>query len=208
MKKYKVLGLSKNSKYENEKRQTVEVTNLFLKKGNQKYVAEFKLTEGICDSGYCSAQWLDLDLKEVDYFTPIQFVPKIPFSISDVYRLKDYSDYIFICSNNDFYYPTATFYINENMWVQTNRKEEFGNPIYVFYGESATGKSSMALKLFDQEDIIETDVFDDPKEIYEKNYNICLAIVIGNRHKNFKEEIYPNLEFKREVIEIEFKKVH
>jgi len=205
MDEYKVIGLSKISNNEDEQGREIEVTHIFLKKDRQKYLLKVIFTTGECYSGYCAAQWLELDLQEVTEFEPIQQIPIEPFSVSSPYNFQEWEKYIEFSEYDDGYYPTARFDIQEEMWKETPRKEEFGEPIYIFFGDSATGKSSIALKLFNKNEIIETDALEEPTDIFTMDYNEAKVIVIGNRHKNFKELYYNAMIFNNKVIEVEFR---
>ena len=60
----------------NESLEEMEAYNLFLKQGGRKFVMSLYTDYGVCPSGYTTASWGRMDVKEVEAFGPFTHRPK------------------------------------------------------------------------------------------------------------------------------------
>jgi hypothetical protein len=137
---------------------------------------QFQLEIGECYSGYCSAEWLlKSDLKKEDGVGTLHYIPKNKFEFERFKTDFDGNDYFKIYEYDCTYYPSASLELFMNNWIATGREKE-KKPIYVFFGESAIGKSFIAHST--NLNVFETDA----SRSLENLNSIYDIIVVGNKY--------------------------
>ena len=118
---------------------------------DKKYSVKYVIEQGMCGSGYCTADWIiEGDTKEVLEFGSIHYTPIGNCEISSFIGADN--SHMEIYENGCSYYPSAYININFDKWRNTFRNKG-EKQIYIFYGESAIGKSYLGSK-FDSDIII------------------------------------------------------
>ena len=139
-----------------------------VEQGGRKLQITLYEINGSCSSGYCNATWGEYTTKWVSRFGSYTHSPNenIEFSMDftfdnkscqwvpiehsfgscdgDGIRIED----IFWANGDggDNYYPEGSIYLNEDLF--SANKRYIGKPfVYIFYGDSATGKSFLSEKL-------------------------------------------------------------
>lgn len=208
--KYQLIGLRNTNKWFDYEYNGDDFDNCFelLFKHvdtKQKYVVKIGLEIGVCGSGYCGAEWLHNEVIEVDNFGPFSYKPKKPVFYNSLDLSGIDNDYIYIYEGGDAYYPSASININYNNFIEMPRAELFKEKkvIYIFDGESGVGKSTIAMRSFDN--ILETDNPGYMDRVFDFDYD---CVVIGNK-TGFDKSNYLALvtEFtdKYNFIEVDFK---
>lgn len=207
-----------------------------LVKSPYEYKKLFTITlfarRGWCGSGYTTASWGNMKIKEVDDFGPFTHAPKdgkkiklenayydyglcfekvtVPESDEDDadgiddWHDEDIHNNVFVLSKDggDKYYPSG--YVNVNMNLFTECKRAFEDrPVWIFFGESAAGKSTLAYYLSENKVVFETDSLDDgklPDTIWAD------IIVVGNKYNITVQDIAPHLPEGTEIISVNFMK--
>jgi len=97
----------------------------FYIKNNEKFSKSFMLEEGMCGSGYCSAQWLrssyEDDLKE---FAVFDYTPKKVLKVNKLQTCNDGNDYYTLYSYDDGYYPSANIEVYLWNWDKVSSKKK------------------------------------------------------------------------------------
>lgn len=150
-------------------------------------------THGWCGSGYSTATWGKLLLKEAEiigslHYTPINYIEVDEYDIQ--YHTIENALFYFSKSGMDECYPSGKFEIKLNGWRATGRLPS-KEMIHIFYGESCTGKSTLA-EMLGQKLVIESDGFYYENDFYsrlkrlphqDEEVKIDKVIVIGNKLK-------------------------
>lgn len=197
---------------------------------DRKYTITLYQTEGWCGSGYCHASFGYMGIQEVDEFgtethktkngLPIK-MENTYFSFDDglcfekvtaeydddVYYEKEWADAynnIFSYSRvgGDEYYPNGWIKVNEDLFEEYERTIK-DRPVWIFSGESATGKSTLAYYLGKDKVVFETDGAPEgklPETIWAD------IIVLGNKHEITIQDIASHLPEGTEIITVDFMK--
>lgn len=150
-------------------------------------------THGWCSSGYGTATWGSLELKEIEvigslHYTPIDYIELDEYDVK--YHIIENSLFYFSKNGMDECYPSGKFEIKLKNWRPTGRlpKKEM---IHVFHGSSCTGKSTLA-EMLSEKLVIESDEFYYENDFYnrlkrlshqDEVVEIQKVIVIGNALK-------------------------
>lgn len=166
-----------------------------LLSNNKKVEIELSRSEGQCGSGWCTASWGHIDVKEVTKFNGYTHTPKEPMYIDDI--LPNFDDNI---SNNvftinydggDSYYPRGYYSVDMNLFNVGVRAKEF-RPVWIFMGDSNTGKSFLSSKIKDIE-VYETDTNSELPDTITAS-----IIVVGNKYKfninDIKSKLFGDVE--------------
>ncbi|MDK0621495.1 hypothetical protein P5E90_11695 [Clostridium perfringens] len=172
---------------------------------NNKYEVEFTYEEGECGSGWCVASWANIEIKQVNNFRGYTHKP-IKELIVDIDLCEDeedleelYNDVVsFSQYGGDEYYPCGGYSINMDLFKETARYKK-DRPVWIFTGESGTGKSFIASGIVDI-DVYETDRSETlPNEIEEQ------IIVLGKKYDFSIEDIENRIVGDHELHIVEFK---
>ena len=195
---------------------------------HSKFEIELETYYGWCGSCYTTATWGTMDRYNVEDFGPLTHVPKDhkPIKIEGAYYERIYGDnsvntnWVFDRTNDDEwsdyyidnnvfyydpdggdnYYPMGGAGVHEELFEVLPRAFE-NRPVWIFNGESATGKSTLAHLLEDKR-VYETDSAEDgilPEELW---YDV---IVIGNKWPNITiDDICARIESTAEIILVDF----
>lgn len=198
---------------------------------NKKFTITLYREGGWCMSGYTTASWGLMKIKEVDSFGPFTHLPKdkteiilenayydletqsICFEKTEpkdendeyVYQEADVYNNVFQYSKNggDEYYPSGWVDVNMNLFKEGKRAFT-DRPVWIFTGESATGKSTLGYYLgLNDKVVFETDSLKDgelPETIWAD------IIVIGNKHNITVQDIAPHLPEGTEIVTVNFMK--
>lgn len=126
----------------------------------------------------------------------------------DDWWLDDYevSNNVFYCDydGGDSYYPRGSAGVNEELFEELPRAFE-RRPVYIFRGESAVGKSTLAHLLEKDKQVYETDSAKDgtlPDELW---YDV---IVMGNKWPNITlDDIRKRIVDEAEIIIVDFSRI-
>ena len=203
--------------------------------GYRKFTITLYNSRGWCFSGYTTASWGYMKVKEVDEFGPMTHLPKDnkPIKLENAYLDKrneticfdkvtdstkneddedgiddwydaDISNNVFSYSENgnDEYYPAG--YVNVNMDLFTEGKRAFNDrPVWIFYGDSASGKSTLGYYLSENKVVLETDSLEESK-LPDKIW--ADIIVVGNKYNITVQDIAPHLPEGTEIVSVNFMK--
>lgn len=196
---------------------------------NLKFEIELETEYDWCGSGYCGATYGSMVRRRVEDFGPLTHVPKDhkPIKIEAAYYDSQNDDLVF---NNNFeddededyfgnydiynnvfyldwnggdsYYPMGAAGVREDLFEELPRA--FSNrPVWIFHGESATGKSTLAYLLAGKT-VYETDSAENgvlPDELW---YDV---IVMGNKWPNITiDDIRNRIEEDAEIFVVTFEK--
>ena len=193
--------------------------------GYKKFTITLFTDRGWCGSGYTTASWGNMKIKEVDDFGPFTHAPKDGKKIKlentyfdydeglyfekvtepeDDWHDEDIHNNVFVLSKDggDEYYPSG--YVNVNMNLFTECKRAFEDrPVWIFFGKSATGKSTLAYYLSENKVVLETDSLE-----YGKLPDTIWAdvIVVGNKYNITVQDIAPHLPERTEIVSVNFMK--
>lgn len=196
---------------------------------HSKFEIELETVYGWCGSGYCTSTWGYMREYWVDDFGPLTHTPKDhkPIKIDGAYYERVYGEnsvnadwffsntrsedlwYDYEIDNNVFYYdadgddnyyPRGGAGVNEELFEELPRAFK-NRPVWIFSGESATGKSTLAHLLADKR-VYETDSAEDgvlPDELW---YDV---VVIGNKWPDITvDDICARIEKPAEIIIVDF----
>lgn len=176
---------------------------------NRKVEIILTKTEGECYSGWCVASWGNIEVREVRRFEGYSFVPKEKIIIDDIdpnnYE-EEYSNKLFYVSKDggDEYYPCGSFSVAKELFKRTNRYKD-SRPVWVFKGESNSGKSFLSSKL-SRLKVYETDSCPYLPQVIVED-----VIVLGNKYNfsinDIKNQIPGNFELTIVDFSIEKNKV-
>lgn len=195
-------------------------------KNTIKYAITLQEHYGMCYSGYCTASWGDVKMEGVSDFGAATHLPidgKIEIddaifsknTIVTIYDLKDrvchasdiHND-LFDYSDNgcDIYYPSGYVKVNKSLFKECPRAI-LKRPVWIFKGDSAAGKSTLAYYLKSNNDGIftqyETDSSSElPDEIWDN------IIVIGNKYNFTVNDVKARIANKddAEIIVVDFER--
>lgn len=188
---------------------------------------ELSETNGECYSGYCTAVWGEIAVRSVDHPRPFTHVPKdIALYLQGTYLCyiddaiglvtdlnasesltsneEDAEIYnnVFSFSSNggDYYYPMGEATVNMDLFNRIPRAMN-GRPVYIVYGKSGVGKSSIFNELEGSSlySLYETDCSDTLPEVITQN-----IVILGNKHGYSIEDVKAHLFGEPEVHLIHF----
>lgn len=202
---------------------------------HKKFTITLYRRRGWCGSGYTTASWGFMKVKEVDDFGPFTHMMKDgkrvklegayfdtetwnmcfenkarDYETDDEYEEDEYYDadvhnnvFAYSKDGGDEYYPSGYSHVNMDLFSECKRSFT-DRPVWIFTGESATGKSTLGYYL-GQEDkvVLETDSLNNgklPKTIWAD------IIVIGNKYNITVQEIAKHLPEGTEIITVNFMK--
>lgn len=194
-----------------------------------KYTITLSSDGGWCGSGYTTASWGSMNIKEVNEFGPFthKSTGGLPIKIESAYydwetnelcfekKIAEDDDYKYDdadVSNNVFgyssigddeYYPRGWVYVNMDLFTEHKRAFQ-KRPVWIFSGESATGKSTLAYYLSEYKKVFETDKLKDGETLPETIW--ADVIVLGNKHKIPVEDIASHLPEGTEIVTVNFTK--
>jgi hypothetical protein len=163
----------------------------------KKAEIELSTSHGLCPSGYTSASWGHLEVKEVNKFSGFSFVPKTGILTIDEKDL--YKNYVYEVDSDgdDQWYPSGGYSIDMSLFRETIRNKQI-RPVWIFLGKSGTGKTFLSSKLSDLE-IYETDSNDTlPTKI------AASVVVLGNKYLFSIDDIKKRFIGKVEIHTVEF----
>jgi hypothetical protein len=164
---------------------------------------EITLSEeyGECGSGWCTASWGNMEVNKVSKFNGYTYKPVKDLNIDDFDPESDYVNnevFTFSLDGDDSYYPSGFYEVNMDLFKQTIRHKET-RPVWIFKGESNSGKSFIASRLNDLS-VYETDTSDElPDKITED------IVVLGNKYQYDIEKIKDCIFGECELILVDFK---
>lgn len=186
---------------------------------SDKMIINLSTSYGWCGSGYCTASWGMCSYSFVDDFGPITHKPKggnvlINGLICDSKEIKlndsdwdicdeeEFETNVFSYSNCglDTYYPDGSVSVNLDLFEELPRAMK-KRPVWVFYGTSGLGKSTLGLYLKSNYTIFETDSCENlPAEIWAD------IVIIGNKWKHTFEDVSNRIaeKDKCEIIPVKF----
>jgi len=170
---------------------------------NRKVEIELSRSEDECGSGWTTASWGFIDVREVFNFNGYTFVPIKPLIVEDLIPDKNYDDVVndvFLVDYNggDSYYPSGGYTVNMDLFTETLRHKE-KRPVWIFKGKSNKGKSFISGKLKDVT-VYETDSSKDLPEVIKET-----VIVLGNKYKFKVKDIKERLFGEVDVCIVKFK---
>ena len=172
---------------------------LFCTTANErvKLIIECTNEGGWCGSGYTTASFGFWSYKKVNDFGPATHLPKDhkPIKLLNM-QYDGETNKIQIDENNntheedfgvfvyddwgDSYYPNSFVEVNYELFEELPRAMK-KRPVWIFYGESGTGKSTLASMLSEEKNVYETDSANNgilPDEI------LADIVVFGNKWKD------------------------
>ena len=185
-----------------------------------KYAIRLKNEYGECGSGWCTASWGSCVVEylyDSEPFGPFNYIPiddgifeaEIDWNHGNpILRSNTDGDYDpdFKCDyfswdevGGDGYYPSGGVFVNLEKFKELPRGMK-KRPVWIFYGDSGLGKSTLAKDLTEERQIYETDSSETlPDEI------VADIVVIGNKYKFTIDEVKQHLFGDPMVIPVEFK---
>lgn len=159
-------------------------------------------TEGECGSGWTTASFGHMEIEPVEHFGHSHYkcFPPIDITINSDYEAENevfsYSD-----DGGDGYYPSGSVSVNMDVFkVMQDNREKDRRPIWLFHGDSTSGKSYLA-NLVNTKNVYETDK---NKEL-PKNLGTYDIIVIGNKYKFSVEQIQEQIGDDYSLVDVSFK---
>ena len=158
----------------------------------KKAEIELSASHGLCPSGYTSASWGHLEVKEVDKFSGFSFVPKT--GILTINEKDLYKNYVYEVDSdgNDQWYPSGGYSIDMSLFRETIRNKSI-RQVWIFLGKSGTGKTFLSSKL-------------NGLEVYETDSSGVLptkitasVVVLGNKYSFDIEDIKRKIIGKAEI---------
>lgn len=175
---------------------------------NKYYQRKFTITlyedYGWCGSGYTTASFGYMEIDEVKDFGTATHRPKNgkPVKLEQAYfdpskigidkgfvfePSTDHYSYCEIANNvfdyssdgNDSYYPCGFVNVHVDLFEEYKRSFDGERPVWIFFGESATGKSTLAYYLNNTKTVFETDSLKEGKLLDTIWADI---IVVGNKY--------------------------
>lgn len=160
-------------------------------------------THGWCGSGYRTATWGKLELKEIDsigslHYTPLEYIELDEYDVT--YHILENSLFYYSEKGMDECYPSGRFEIKLDGWRPTGRLPE-KEMLHIFCGASCTGKSTLA-EMLGEKLVIESDQFTYENNFYDRlkrlpyqdeMFKIEKILVIGNKLKNVNIETVKNI---------------
>jgi hypothetical protein len=166
---------------------------------NRKVEIELSRSEGECGSGWAKASWGNIKVTEVKKFNGYTHIPKEVLNIKDIepnFEGDITTNVFYIYENGGCdYYPSGGYNVRMELFKETERAKNL-RPVWIFKGESNSGKSFLASKLNDIE-VYETD----SNEILPDNI-VASVIVLGNKYNFTIDEIEEKLfgEFEINIV--------
>ena len=164
--------------------------------------------DGMCPSGWTTAQWGAMEVRKVSKTGPMTHLPQREVILKD----EDFGGFddnpypeveneLFSVSydGGDEWYPCGGFSVNESLLVKTNRGFD-KKPCWIFYGDSNLGKSTLGLALEKEGyTVFESDAVDTLPNTIEAD-----IIVLGNRSKWTLEDVKKHIHKDVEIVEVGF----
>lgn len=170
---------------------------------NKKYEIVLSEDQGVCGSGWTTASWGHIELNEVERFNGFTHKPVKPLEIPAINDEKDYIDNdVFHLSydGGDGYYPSGYYSVDMSLFKEGIRHKE-KRPVWVFSGDSNTGKSFLSGKLNDLT-VYETDSSEQlPDEIHAD------VIVLGQKYDFTVNDVGERIIGEHELIPVYFNPV-
>ena len=179
--------------------------------GTSKFEVTLYESQGECGSGWTTASWGNMEVKQVEKFNGFTWRPKQNMRIENFSELckqfdendNTYTNFtdintgqtIFTCSQDGGcqYYPSGGYSVNLELFTQTIRHKQ-NRPVWIFKGKSNAGKSFLASHLKDMS-VYETDSSEVLPEKIKSD-----VIVMGNKYDftldEIKNRIFGNAEIK------------
>ena len=196
VKKYigqKVEGSCSSFSYENSEKIKYDI---FVQSKKKKFKVSIWDEEGVCGSGWTTASYGHIEVKEINSYPPMNFryknIKEIPIELSEADSGANYLNIpeVFSVSydGGDEYYPSGGISIEIDNFIPQrgfSSIESIKRKVWIFEGDSGLGKSFLA-NLLNQGGltVYETDKYENlPKEISDD------IIVIGNKQKFQENEI-------------------
>lgn len=177
-------------------------TLLLLDNDNNKFELSLHEEEGECGSGWCVASWAYMNIEKVDNFRGYTHKPKTNLNIclNINSRIEDYFCEAFDYSyyGGDEYYPTGYYKVNMDLFISNARFKD-KMPVWIFTGESATGKSFIAEHINGLTKF-ETDSVDELPSVIDAQ-----IIVLGNKHTYTLDDVKSRIPEHCEVHIVTFK---
>jgi hypothetical protein len=180
-------------------------------------------SEGECYSGYTTASFGHIKVKQVSRFGSYGYVPKeemfleYPFKNIMEYESIHYKNNVFEYSNDggDKWYPQGSYSVNMDLFKKTIRAKD-KRMIWIFQGDSGSGKSYLSTHLSGNGGNDGNDINDDNDEPFTSfetdSYNIlpdniplkCNIIVLGNKYNHTKGDIISRIQGEYELLIVSF----
>lgn len=178
-------------------------TLLLLDEDMNKFELMLHEEDGECPSGWTTASWAYLNIVPVDNFSDgynYKPINEVILKINPDDTITDFSCELFTYSYSgyDDYYPCGYYEVNMDLFKQV-RPEKDCVPVWIFIGDSCTGKSFIANHI---ENLIklETDSYEElPSIIYAQ------VIVLGNKYNHTIDDIMLRIPENHEAHIVEFK---
>lgn len=156
--------------------------------------------DGECGSGWTTASWGYIEVKEVERFNGYTYKPINPLIIDNFNENSDYIDnevFTYSYDGGDSYYPWGNYSVNMELFKETPRHKS-ERPVWLFKGGSNLGKSFIASKL-EELTTYETDSNEELPEVIVED-----IIVLGNKYKFDIEDIKNRIFGDYELIFVDF----
>lgn len=210
--KLKVCGLKRHyylsRNYDDiRNRKSVKEIICLKTKSGEKYELTLSTKVGDCPSGYTTATWASYKINKVIGFGPITHYISLPESTISKYISFELSDgniilperykcpfFEYDLDGGDCWYPEGDISVNDCMFIPTGRGFD-KRPVWLFRGNSGTGKSFIASKL-EKMEVYETDSSSKlPDRI------LADVIVLGNKYEYDIEEIQTRISGKLVIVD-------
>lgn len=191
---------------------------------NIHYEIELEEYYGECGSGWCTASWATMVVRDscnrpwthrikkhidLDYFVDLRSGPRNGYRIislnddTKTSEIANIENEVFEYSEDggDSYYPSGYVYVNLDLFEELPRAMK-KRPVYIVTGKSGVGKSTLFLNLYDK---LETDSLTNgelPNEITES------VIVLGNRWPITKNQIIERVFGDAQIIEVHMEEIN
>lgn len=152
--------------------------------------------EGECGSGWTTATFGNLEIRNVDKFKGFTHLPitnTLTFDSDDLF-----DNMFFEVSENggDAYYPMGHVSVNMEFFKETARAKE-KRLVWILYGESGLGKSYLASQLNSM--VYETDENKDLPDTI-----VADVIVVGNKYNHSPYDVIEKVFGEAEVVKVGF----
>ena len=166
----------------------------------KKYEISLWEDHGECCSGWTTASWGMIKVKQVEKFNGYNYVPKGTIVIPMVTGEEEWvSNDVFkmSCDGGDSYYPSGYISVNMGLFKETKRIKH-KRPVWVFIGKSNVGKSFIGSHLRGLS-VYETDSSDTLPEAIEAD-----VVILGNKYRFTTQEIDERIIGEHELCIVSF----